>query len=331
MPKVITFGEVLMRLCPPAQGRFVQSDCFNVLYAGSEANAAASLSILGVSSEHVTCLPDNELGRAASMQSKQCGVCTDHVVYKEGRLGLYFLESGASIRSPKIIYDRFDSAFANLDADAFDWEEIMEGAEWFHWSGITPAISQSAADACRNAIATARKKGLKVSGDINYRRNLWQYGKTARDIMPELIEMCDLLVAGITDFENCLGISDATLEATCIKAAKQYPNIKKVATTNRGTVDSSHQSISGVLWNGKGILESRKYDLNPIVDRVGSGDAFMAGIIYGYVNKMNDQQTIDFATAACALKHTVEGDVNRVSVSEIEAVIKGENVGKLLR
>jgi 2-dehydro-3-deoxygluconokinase len=331
MADVVTFGEIMMRLAPHGQGRFLQSSHYTALYAGSEANVASSLACLGVSSEHVTCFPDHDLGRAAASQLRQHGVAINHIVYQDGRLGVYFLEHGASLRSPKIIYDRFDSAFARLDPNAFDWEEILQGAKWFHWSGITPAVSQSAAKACLDAIRVARRSGLKVSGDINYRRNLWQYGKTALDVMPELIEQCDMIIAGPADLENCLGINEKTLAAGCEALVKRYPNVRRVATTTRTTIDASHQTLQGVLWNTKGNLESRVFDLNPIVDRVGAGDAFMAGLIYGFLKEYSDQGVIDFATAAGALKHTIEGDVNLSSVSEIEAVLKGENVGKLLR
>jgi 2-dehydro-3-deoxygluconokinase len=329
--RVITFGEIMLRLSPPGAGRFVSSTSFNALYAGSEANVAASLSFLGVPAAHVTCFPDNDLGKAAIMSLRQYGVDTSHIALGEGRIGVYFIEGGSSIRSPKIIYDRFDSAFANLDPASFEWDKIMDGAEWFHWSGITPAISQSAADACRQAILAARKRGLMVSGDINYRRNLWQYGKTAKDVMPELIESSDFLIAGITDFENCLGITGSDFVTACKNVSARYPNVKKVATAQRTTHDSSHQALSGLLWNGKELLKSREYELSPIVDRVGAGDAFMAGIICGYLNKGNDQRALDVAVAACALKHTVEGDVNTSTMPEIDGVIKGENVGKLLR
>lgn len=329
--RVVTFGEIMMRLTPPNDARFTQTNQLNILYAGSEANVAASLAVMGVSSEHVTCFPDNDLGKAATMELRRYGVLTNHIAYQPGRLGLYFVESGASIRSPKIVYDRFDSCFANLDPADFNWDEILEGAEWFHWSGITPAISETAAIACREAIRAARKNGVRVSGDINYRRNLWQYGKSAIDVMPELIEGCDLVIAGITDFENCLGISGSSLEDACQKVVKEYPIIKKVATTKRSTIDSSTQKLSGILWNRKETLESEEYTLSPIVDRIGAGDAFMAGIAFGYLNKMDDQQTLEFATAACALKHTVEGDVNLTTPDEVAAIVRGENIGKLLR
>jgi 2-dehydro-3-deoxygluconokinase len=320
-----------MRLSPKGNGRFIQAAEFDALYAGSEANVAASLSYFGISSAHVTAFPESDLGKAAAYQLRHHGVNIDYIVFNEGRIGVYFIEHGASIRSPKIIYDRFDSCFAKLDPESFDWEEILHGAEWFHWSGITPAVSAPAAEACKQAILTARKNGVKISGDINYRRNLWQYGKTARDIMPELIEPCDVIIAGLTDLENCLGITEPSLETACEKLVKKYPAITHVATTNRNTVDSSEQTLQGVMWNGKKKLQTRVYRLNPIVDRVGAGDAFMGGMIYGFLNKLGDQEIIDFATAAGALKHTIEGDVNVSTVAEIEAVVRGENVGKLLR
>jgi 2-dehydro-3-deoxygluconokinase len=329
--KVVTFGEVMMRLSPLGQARFTQASRFDVLYAGSEANVAASLSSFGIPSAHITCFPGHDLGKAAVAQLRQYGVDMDHTVYKDGRIGIYFIEHGASIRSPKIIYDRFESSFANLDPADFDWSRILKDTQWFHWSGITPAISQSAANACLDAITMARKAGVMISGDINYRRNLWQYGKRATDIMPALIELSDVVIAGVTDFENCLEISDRTFETTCEKVAKAYPNIQKVASTVRETVSASHNRISGILWSKKQLHHAQTYDLNPIVDRVGAGDAFMAGLIYGLQQKRDDQQALEFATAACALKHTIEGDVNTASVEEVETLVKGENIGKLLR
>lgn len=330
--KLVTFGEVMMRLSPPAQGRFTSTRSFDVLYAGSEANVAAAASLWGIPSAHVTCFPGNDFGTAASRELKQYGVNMEYTVYNpEGRMGVYYIEGGASVRSPKVIYDRFDSSFAHLDPDQFNWDVILDGAEWFHWSGITPAISQSAATACLAAVKAARRIGIKISGDINYRRNLWQYGKGPQDIMPELIGHCDLVVASVTDFENCLGISEDTFEETVEHVVKKYPSIKKVATTLRNTYHASHQSLNGMLWNGRGTLKSRIFDLNPIIDRVGAGDAFMAGLIYGSLNGMSDHQIVDFASAACALKHTVEGDVNTVSLAEVKELVEGENIGKLLR
>jgi 2-dehydro-3-deoxygluconokinase len=329
--KVITLGEVMMRLSCPGQGRFTQADSFDVIYAGSEANIAAALAGWNIPAAHITAFPDHDLGTAATNYLRQFGVDTQYIRYQPGRLGIYFLESGASIRSPKIIYDRFNSCFANVNPTQFDWSEIFRDATWFHYSGITPAISQAAADVCLEAVKMARKKGVTVSGDINYRRNLWQYGKAVREIMPELIKHTDVIVAGITDFDNCLGIADETFESTCEKVVRQYKDIRKIFTSIRKTVSASHNMFGAMLWNGKKTIEAKTYDLIPIVDRVGTGDAFMAGYIFGAINQFDDQRALEFATAAGALKHTIEGDVTTCSVEEIVALMEGENVGKLLR
>lgn len=330
--KVITFGEIMMRLSTPGFARFTQADSFNVVYAGSEANVSVSLSNFGIPAAHVTRFPENDLGKAATQSLQRYGVDTSYIVYGEDeRIGVYFLENGAIHRASRIIYDRFNSAFAHIKPGMIDWDEVMEDVAWFHWTGITPAISQGAADVCYEAILAARKSGAMISGDINYRRNLWQYGKRAQEIMPPLIELTDMIVGGTTDFTNCLNISGESYALSCQQVIKANPNVKKVTSTHRESINSSHNKISAVLWNGKELLHSKEYDLTHIVDRVGTGDAYMAGLIYGWLTKKDDQQTLEFATAACALKHTMEGDVNLVITAEVEALVKGENVGKLLR
>ena len=329
--RVITFGEIMMRLSTPGFARFTQVDSLNVLYAGSEANVASSLSHFGLSAAHVTRFPENDLGQAATQTLQRYGVDTQYIIYGPERMGVYFLENGSMQRASRIVYDRFNSAFAHIKRGMIDWEMILKDASWFHWTGITPAISQGAADVCAEGIQMARKHNVTVSGDINYRRNLWQYGKTAREIMPALIESTDVIVSGITDMENCVGISGDTFETACASFKKSYPNIKKVATTERNSISSSHNKLKGLLWNGKQLHQSREYDLTHIVDRVGAGDAFMAGLVYGMLNKKEDASTIEFATAAGAFKHSVEGDVNVASAEEIETLVKGENIGKLLR
>ncbi len=329
--KVVTFGEVMLRLSTPGHARFTQAENFNVCYAGSEANVAASLSIWGIPTQHITRFPENDLGTAATQTLRQYGVGTKHIVYGDERMGLYFLENGSMQRSSKIVYDRFDSAFAHIRPGMINWDDVFAGAGWFHWTGITPAISQGAADVCAEAITAARKNNMIISGDINYRRNLWQYGKVARDIMPALISMTDLIIGGITDFENSLGITGDTFEAACQQVIKENPVVKKISSTHRESISSSHNTLAGKLWNSKELITSRTYDLTHIVDRVGGGDAFMAGLIYGWLENMTDQQTVEFATAASSLKHGIEGDVNLVTVSEVENLVKGENIGKLLR
>ena len=328
--KVITFGEVMLRFSTQAFSRFTQATAFDVTYAGAEANVAVSVARFGIPSAHVTRFPNNDLGEAATQALRKHGVDTASILYGDERMGLYFLENGSMQRASRIIYDRFDSAFANIKAGSVDWEGIFKEASWFHWTGITPAISQGAADVCLEALQAAKKQGLTISGDINYRRNLWQYGKTARDIMPEMIEYCDVVIAGITDMDNCASITASSYEKACENFNKRFPGVRRIATTERVSVSSSHNRISALMWNGK-LLRSHEYELTHIVDRVGSGDAFMAGLVYGILNKRTDQQSLEFATAACALKHSIEGDVNLVSVDEVESLVKGENVGKLLR
>jgi 2-dehydro-3-deoxygluconokinase len=329
--KVVTFGEIMMRLSTPGFSRFTQTDSFNVVYGGSEANVAVSLAGFGLNAEHVTRFPSNDFGKAAVQALRRNGVITDRIVFGEQRMGLYFLENGSMQRSSRIIYDRFDSAFANITPGMVDWDEIFKDTEWFHWTGITPAISEGAALVCLEALKAASKHGLKVSGDINYRRNLWQYGKSAREVMPELIGYTHHVVAGVADLENCLGITGSSFDETCSSAQKICPAIKSVSTTYRDSVSSSHNKLSAVSWSPKGVVKSQEYDLIPIVDRVGGGDAFMAGLIYGWISGKTNQQTIEFAIAASAWKHSIEGDVNLASVEEIDTLVKGENVGRLLR
>lgn len=328
--KVVTFGEIMLRFSTQGFARFTQSTAFNVTYAGAEANVAVSLARFGIPAAHITRFPDNDLGEAAVQTLRKHGVDTDSIIYGPERMGLYFLENGAMQRPSRIIYDRFDSAFAHIQSGSIDWKAVLKDASWFHWTGITPAISQGAADCCLEALKAATEYGLSVSGDINYRRNLWQYGKTAKDIMPALIEHCDVVIAGSADMENCAGISGQSFEQACANFGKRFKRVKRIATTERVSVSSSHNKISGVLWNGK-LLRSKEYDLTHIVDRVGAGDAFMAGLIYGDLKGMDDPNALEYAIAACALKHSVEGDVNLVSAGEVETLVKGENIGKLLR
>ena len=283
--KVVTFGEIMMRLSTPGFARFTQTESFHVIYAGSEANVSTSLSNFGISAEHVTRFPNNDFGKAATQTLQRYGVDTRHIVYGDERMGVYFLENGAIHRASRIIYDRFDSAFAHIKPGMIDWDDVLKGANWFHWTGITPAISQGAADVCLEGLIVARKLGLTISGDINYRRNLWQYGKSAGDVMPVLIGLTDIIIGGLADFENCLGITAESYELACQKVMKVNPSVKKISSTIRESISSSHNKITGILWNGKQLLQSTEYDLTHIVDRVGAGDAFMAGLIYGWLNK----------------------------------------------
>ena len=329
--RVTTLGEIMMRLSVPGFGRFTQAESFKAVYGGSEANVGVALSNFGIPAAHVTRLPEHDLGQSVIRHLNKYSVSTDHIQFGPERLGLYFLENGAMHRPPRIIYDRFDSAFAHIKPGQIDWNAVMKEASWFHWTGITPAISQGAADVCAEAIEAANKNGVTVSGDINYRRNLWQYGKDAMDIMPALIKGTHVIVAGKSDIKNCLGIDADSYESACKEVIKKNTQIKKIAFTYRDTISASHNKIHGVMWNGNTLLQSKEYDLTHIVDRVGAGDAFMAGLIYGWIKKHEDQQALEFAAASCALKHSIEGDVSEATADEVETLIKGENTGKLLR
>lgn len=328
--KVITLGEVMMRLSTPGHERFLQSDQFNIVYGGAEANVSVSLAQWGLEAQHVTVFPPHDLGKAATQYLRQMGVGIDHVFSAPGRLGLYFLENGAMQRSSKIIYDRFDSAFANFDASHVDWDQVFDGAAWFHWTGITPALSQNAADMTLAALKAAHARGVKISGDINYRRNLWQYGKGPLDVMPELIQYTHVVVAGLADFENCMDIKASSYEDACDAAKKAFPQIKYITTTERDSISASENGLHAVLWNGKELLKSKAYQMTHIVDRVGGGDAYMAGLIYGLLQH-EDQEALEFAVAASVLKHSIPGDANLVSLDEVQALVRGEHVGKLLR
>ncbi|MCH7403543.1 PfkB family carbohydrate kinase [Belliella kenyensis] len=328
--KVITLGEVMMRLSTPGHERFLQSDQFNIVYGGAEANVSVSLAQWGIDTQHVTVFPPHDLGKAATQYLRQMGVGIDHVYTAPGRLGLYFLENGSMQRSSKIIYDRFDSAFANFDARQVDWDLIFDGASWFHWTGITPALSQYAADMTLAALQAASSKGLMISGDINYRRNLWQYGKGPLDIMPELIKYTQVIVAGLADFENCMEINSSSYEEACVAAKKAFPQIKYITSTERDAVSASENGLHALLWNGEKLLKSKTYQMTHIIDRVGGGDAYMAGLIYGLLHH-KDQEALEFAVAASVLKHSIPGDANLVSLEEVQALVRGEHVGKLLR
>jgi 2-dehydro-3-deoxygluconokinase len=337
LKKVVTFGEIMLRLSTPGFSKFIQADNFNVTYGGGEANVAISLAQLGIPAEHVTRFPDNDLGKAATSLLRKYDVQTQNIIYGGDRLGIYFLETGAIARPSKVVYDRAGSSFAQLEPGMLNWEEILKDAGWFHWTGITPAISAGAAKVCMEAIQAANKLGITVSSDTNYRRNLWQYGKTAREIMPELVAGCDIIVCSKGDAADMFGIEPnkkqvgSSFVSVCKQLIEQFPKVKKIVNTKRESISASHNTLSGVMWNGKDYLKTPVHQINPIVDRIGGGDAFMAGLIYGLLTYNNDQKALDFAVAASALKHSVEGDANLVTASEVEPVMQGDSSGKLMR
>jgi len=335
MKKVITFGEVLMRLTTPNFARFSQSDTFNINFGGGEANVSSSLAIMGIPASHVTVFPDNDLGYAARTTYLKYGVGTEFMQMKGNRLGIYFVENGAAMRPSKVIYDRFDSAFALLNPADFDWESIFADAQWFHFTGISPAISASAAEACLQAVKVARRMGLTISADVGYRKNLWQWGKKPSEVMPELISYCDIIICSKGDANDMFGITPndekGSFKSICQQILTQFPQAKFVLNTKRGQISASHNTLSGQCWNGTEMIKTKTIDIPNIIDRIGGGDAFMAGFIYAYITFQDIQKALEYGVAASALKHTVEGDFNLATLQEIEMVVKGDVSGKLKR
>ncbi len=327
---VVTVGEVMLRLSVPHHERFAQANQFQVHYAGGEANVAVALAQMGQKAIHVTCFPQNQLGQAARSELARWGVDTDHIYFEKGRMGVYFLENGAMQRASSIIYDRKDSAFALWEGKEINWDKILNGVDYFHWTGITPAISQKAADLLKTGLQEANRKGVQVTADINYRKNLFDYGKTPKEVLSSLIPYVQVVVGGLSGIENATGIQAANFEEACWKVKEQYPNVEMIADTTRTIVSSSVNRLSGSLWNGVDFFHTQEYELSHIVDRIGGGDAFMAGLIYGLAH-FDQQKAIEFATVAGVLKHSVPGDALLCSVEEIEDVWSGNQVGKLKR
>ena len=346
MKRVVTFGEIMLRLAPPGYLRFSQANSFEVVYGGGEANVAVSLANYGVPVDFVTRLPDNDIGHCALMEMRKRGVGTDKIVFGGDRLGIYFLETGAVSRGSKVVYDRAHSAMAEIEKGMVDWDAVFEGVTWFHWTGITPAISQGAADVCLEAVKVASAKGITISTDLNYRAKLWKYGGDREAIMTELTSYCDIILGNEEDAEKHFGIKpeglDITTQAEHVKAeaflsvCKQmmakFPRAKKVITTLRGSMSASHNSWAGVLYDGDKLYKSPEYQITHIVDRVGGGDSFMGGLIYGFLTyPEDDQKALDFATAASCLKHTIKGDANLVTVQEVEKLMGGDASGRVAR
>jgi len=346
MKKVVTFGEIMLRLAPQGFLRFSQASSFDVVYGGGESNVAVSLANYGVPVDFVTRLPKNDIGECALMEMRKRGVGVDKIIYGGDRLGIYFLETGAVSRGSKVVYDRAHSAICEIEPGMIDWEDVFKGAGWFHWTGITPAISQGAADACLEAVKVARKLGVTISTDLNYRAKLWNYGGDREKIMAELTSYCDVILGNEEDAEKHFGIKPEGLDITtqghdvkaeaflsvCKQMMKKFPNAKKVITTLRGSISASHNTWAGVLYDGKKMYETRQYQITDIVDRVGGGDSFMGGLIYGLLKYPDDDQNaLDFAVAASCLKHTIKGDANLVTVDEVNKLMGGDASGRVAR
>ena len=340
MGKIVTLGEIMLRLSPTGNYRFVQSESFQIFPGGGEANVAVSLANYGHTACFVSKLPSHEIGQIAVNALRRYGVKTEYISRGGDRVGLYYAETGASMRPSKVIYDRAHSAIAEADISDFDFDKIMEDADWFHWSGITPAISDKAAEIVRVACEAAKRHGVTVSVDLNFRKKLWTSEK-AISVMRPLMQYVDVCIGNEEDANMCLGYKpDADVEGGKTDAEGYYEifkgmmkefGFKYVVSTLRESYSASHNGWKALIYDGKTFYESKHYDINPIIDRVGGGDSFSAGLIHGLLSYKDQAKALEFAVAASALKHTIPGDFNLVSSSEVESLAKGNANGRVQR
>lgn len=340
MGKIVILGEIMLRLSPEGNNRFIQTDHFRIIPGGGEANVAVSLANYGHEAVFVTKLPQHEIGQIAVNALRRYGVDTRFIVRGGDRVGLYYAETGASMRPSKVIYDRAHSAIAEARAEEFDFDQIFEGAQWFHWSGITPAISDNAAEITKQACEAAKRHGVTVSVDLNFRKKLWTSEK-AISVMRPLMQYVDVCIGNEEDAQLCLGFKpDADVEGGKTDAsgyhkifeqmARQF-GFKYVVSTLRESYSATHNGWKALIYNGKEFYESRHYDIDPIIDRVGGGDSFAGGLIHGLLTKATQGEALEFAVAASALKHTINGDFNLVSEAEVESLAKGNANGRVQR
>lgn len=345
--RVVTFGEIMLRLKPVGFERFFQSPTLEATFGGGEGNVALSLAQFGLDVAFVSALPQNPIGDACIRYLRGYGVDTSNVIRAGERMGIYFLEAGANQRPSNVIYDRSHSAIATIDPDSFDWDRILDGAAWFHITGITPAISASAAESALRAAQAAKAHGLTVSCDYNFRKKLWKYGKTAPEVMTELVRYVDVGIANEEDCQRSLGVSVSAGEwqhavesgqldvekyrLLAQKMFETFPNLRYQAITLRESLSASHNGWSACLYNGTSFMMSRRYEITDIVDRVGGGDSFAAGLIYGLCSDMADEEALNFAVAASCLKHSILGDANLVTVEEVKRLAGGDVSGRVQR
>jgi 2-dehydro-3-deoxygluconokinase len=342
--KVVTFGEIMMRLAPPGFLRFTQADNFDVIFGGGEANVAVSLANFGIPNEFVTRLPKNDLGEACLGFLRRYNAGTSKIIRGGDRLGIYFAEAGAMQRGSAVIYDRANSSLATIEPGMIDWDDVFKDACWFHWTGITPAVSAGAAAVCLEAVKKAKAANLTVSCDLNYRAKLWKWGKKAPEVMPELVSYADVAVGNEEDAEKVFGIKapDADIKAGRVSAEnylpvveelkKRFPALSTISITLRGSISASHNTWSGVLYQGGKMYSAPVYQSTHIVDRIGGGDAFCGALIYGMLTfGDNPDKVLKFAVAASCLKHTILGDFNLVKAEEVEKLLKGDSSGRVSR
>lgn len=340
MSKVVTMGEIMLRLSSPFNSRFVQSQSFDVNYGGGEANVAVSLANYGHDAYFVSKVPAHEIGDCAVNSLRKFGVHTDYIARGGDRLGIYYLETGASMRPSKVIYDRAHSSISEANPSDFDFDKIFENADWFHWSGITPAISDKSAEILRLALISAKKHGVTVSCDLNFRKKLWTSEK-AISIMRPLMQYVDVCIGNEEDAQLCLGFkpdsdvtggkTDASGYKEIFKQMKEEFGFKYVVSTLRESFSATHNGWKALIYNGGEFYESKRYDINPIIDRVGGGDSFAGGLIHGLLKYKDQGKALEFAVAASALKHTIPGDYNCVSEKEVETLMGGDASGRVQR
>ncbi len=335
--KIVAFGEVLLRLTPPGYLKFSQTNNFAATFGGSETNCAVSLAHFGLKSEMVTRLPQNEIAESCIMALRSHGIKTDNIVMGGERLGLYYFENTAAQRVSKVVYDRANSSFSTLQPGMIDWDHVFSDATWFHWSGIGPGLSQSAADTCMEALLVAKKRGLTVSCDLNYRKNLWQYGKSAVDVMGPLLDLTDVLFGTGSEYQVAYGVKPIPFKARSVDEAidlaayeqflqqvqTKLSSPKKLFMALRNTLDATHHILTGLVHDGQKLVKARTYAIDHVVDSVGVGDAFAAGMIYGLIHYPDDTaKALEFAVAAATLKNTIYGDFNLVTADEVKGLMK---------
>lgn len=334
MKKIVTFGEVLIRISPQGNKKFKQSNLLEYYFGGTEVNVAISLANFGNSVKHISCISDDFIGDAAIGFLRNLNVGSSEIVKSPRPLGIYFLEVGAVMRPSTISYNRSHSAFSEIKPEMVNWEKVFEEGDWFHWTGITPALSQGAYDTLKEAVQLAMKKGMTVSADPTYRRGLWKYGVSAKEALHDLLQYSTVFIGGMHEINEALGSSYGYSNEEFVEASKElmkkYPNINKVFDKIRSSVNASWQKIRARMWNGIEFKETEDIEITHIVDRIGTGDAFAAGLIYGLRN-LDDYKAMEFACAACALKHTFEGDINYATVEDVEHLLDGDFTGRLVR
>lgn len=334
MKQIITFGEVLMRLSPEGNKKFMQANLLEFYFGGTEINVGISIANFGEKVKHISCVSNDFVGDTAISYIQKFGVSTSAIVRSDRPLGVYFLEVGAVMRPSSISYNRAHSSFADIRPEMVDWETILRKAKWIHWTGITPALGKGGYDTLKAGLLLAKEKGIHVSTDPTYRKGLWKYGENAKDVLTDLISLSTIFIGGVNEINEVLGTNYSYSNDDFIEASKQlmkrFPNIEKVFDKIRTSINASWHKIRARMWNGKEFRETTDFDITHIIDRIGTGDAFAAGLIYG-LQSFDDCKAMEFASAACALKHTYEGDVNYATVDEVMAILNGDVSGRVNR